>query len=542
MHPISRRLFLAGSVAVVVGACSDATTSGSTTPRPENTVAATTPPSSSTAPTPTSSTVPTPRLPGDPFTLGVASGDPDPTSVVLWTRLAPDPLAGGGMPDANVPVTWQASSDDTFATVAHSGSTVATTAHGHSVHALAELPSGTWYYRFSADGFVSPTGITHVAPAQDTPTASVRFATASCQHYETGFYRAHADIADQQPDFLVWLGDYIYEGGGGSVGKDGRVRSHVTAEPTTLADYRNRYALYKSDPDLQAAHAVCPWFVIWDDHEVENNYAGLSPQNPADAAGFAERRYEAYQAWWEHMPVRLEPPAAADADYVIYRAVQWGDLLGITLLDTRQYRTDQACNDVTLSTEPPCDELFEEGRTLTGDRQEQFLYDTIGNQQTVWNVIGQQVVMTDLTFNGAVLNFDQWDGYPANRKRILAHLAEQAIPNVVVLTGDIHLAGVGQLHSDDPGSSAPVGVEFVATSISSSGNIPASLTELVKSFPDVIDAELVHRGYILHTVTPAAWSAEYRIVDDARFPDSAVSAYRTFVIDTGTNTVRKEQP
>jgi len=478
-------------------------------------------------------------LPSDPFTLGVASGDPDPTSVVLWTRLAPDPLHGGGMPADDVPVTWEVSGTADFVSVTSSGSVTATADRGHSVHVTATLDQGTWFYRFRVGDFVSPVGTTSPAPSAGAAPAAATFAAASCQNYADGFYAAHRDIAEQQPDFVVWLGDYIYEDAG-AADADPAARVHIDPEPTTLVAYRNRYARYKSDPQLQAAHAACPWYIIWDDHEVENNYAGLTPQAAADAPTFAERRFEAYQAWWEHQPVRLDPPVAADQEYRIYRDVQWGDLIELVLLDGRQYRTDQACGDVTLSTDPACPETFDTARTMLGDAQEAWFFDALAKSTAVWNVIGNQVVFADATLNGAVLNYDQWDGYPVERQRILQHLADGQVPNVVVVTGDIHLAAVAQLRAGDRGTGTPVGVEFVTTSISSSGLIPAEVTGVITSFPDLVDADLAHRGYSLHTVTPDLWTSTYRVVEDVTKADSAVSTMATYVVAAGTNTVAKQ--
>jgi alkaline phosphatase D len=568
MAPISRRMFLVASAAIAVAACSDDGESGDTTladsaatPAPSEPATPTTTPAGSPttdtvtedAPGTSATDVPTTttaavELPADPFTLGVASGDPDSTSVILWTRLAPDPLNGGGMPDADVPVRWELALDEAFADVVASGTELATAAHAHSIHvtatptATAATPTtapssvGAMYYRFHAGGHTSAVGRTTLAPSGNV--GAVSFVSASCQNYEAGFYTAHGDIAAQQPDFLVWLGDYIYEGAGSPAGTGGGTpRNHLTAEPTDLAGYRDRYALYKVDPQLQAAHRACPWFVIWDDHEVENNYAGLSPQDPTEAQAFAARRHDAYVAWWEHQPVRLDPPPET-GEYRIHRAVQWGDLIGMSLLDTRQYRSDQACGDVTLNLEPACAEVFDEARTLTGTDQRDWLFSTVGTQGTTWNVIAQQVVMADITFNGAVLNFDQWDGYPAERRRILQHLADAAVPNAIVLSGDIHLAGVAVLRPGGAGVGDAVAVEFVDTSISSSGLISPDVTDLVKTFADIVDVELAHRGYTLHTVTPQTWTASYRIVESVLVPDSPVSTYRTFVVDSGTSAVR----
>ena len=518
---LSRRMFLASAAAVVVAACSDNSSGGEATDAPTTSA-----PSTST----TSTTLAPIDLPADPFTLGVASGDPDAQSVVLWTRLAPLPLEGGGMPADDVPVVWEASATVDFGTIAASGQEIATADSGHSVHAIATLAPGSWFYRFRAGQYISPTGVTRPAPSGQV--AELSFAAGSCQHYETGFYAAHRDIAERAPDFMVWLGDYIYEGAG-TDGADPAERVHLGPEPTTVEEYRNRYARYKSDVNLQAAHAACPWFVIWDDHEVENNYASLTPQAVEEAAAFEARRFAAYRAWWEHQPVRLPPPTAQDSEYRIYRDANWGDLLTVALLDGRQYRSDQACGDVTLSLEPPCPEATDPNRTMLGEEQEQWLVDTLTTSTAHWKLVGNQVILANAAFNGAVLNYDMWDGYPVARERLLASLHIADVQNLVVITGDIHLAAVAQLHSEG----APVGVEFVTTSISSRGNIDPSFSDLLKSFPDLIDAELVHRGYTFHTVTPDQWTAEYRIVTDVTLPDSEVTTYASFVVEAGSNTV-----
>ena len=475
----------------------------------------------------------------DPFTLGVASGDPTSDTVVLWTRLAPDPLAGGGMPDGDVEVTWELSRDDTFDVIELSGTEIATADHAHSVHAQVPRPDGTastWAYRFRVGSYTSPVGTTGFAPAPGVATSSVSFASASCQHYESGFYTAHRDLAAQGADFVVFLGDYIYEGGQRAVDDIDTVRTHGTDECTTLAGYRDRYALYKSDADLQAAHAACPWFVIWDDHEVENNYAGLTPQDPADQPTFEQRRQAAYQAWWEHQPVALAAPTGGD--YPIFRSVQWGDLVQLVLVDGRQYRSDQACGDVTLNLDPPCPETADPSRTMLGSVQETWMFDQLGRSTATWNVIGQQTVFGDTTVGGAVLNYDQWDGYPAQRNRIVDRLAAEEVGNVVVLTGDIHFAGTGTIRSGGRGVGTPVGVEFVATSISSGGLIDPAVTDVVRAIPDILDAELEHRGYILHEVSPTRWSAEYRMVDTVKLPDSPVFVHATYQVDVGSNQVR----
>ncbi len=539
MHRISRRLFLIGGAAVAAAACADSTTSDST---PD--IAPTSPTTTSTEATTTTeaatttSTLPPVELSADPFTLGVASGDPDAASVVLWTRLAPDPLNGGGMPADNIAVTWEISETADFDSVEASGVATASAARAHSVHVVASIDQGTWFYRFRVGRYISPVGTTRAAPDASVDVAEATFAVANCQHYAAGQYAAHRDLAEQEPDFVVWLGDYIYEDAGVPGNDDPTTRAHLGPEPTTLEHYRNRYARYKSDPHLQAAHAVCPWFVIWDDHEVENNYAGLAPQAEADARGFLERRFAAYQAWWEHQPVRLDPPID-DQEYRIYRSAHWGELMNLALLDGRQYRTDQACGDVTLNIDPACAEVASATRTMLGDDQEAWLYETLDASSSMWNVIGNQVVFADATFGEGVLNYDQWDGYPLQRQRILQHLADASVPNVVVITGDIHLAAVAQLRAGDRGTGTPVGVEFITTSISSDGLIGDELTDVLKSFPNLVDAELSHRGYSLHTVTPQRWIADYRYVTDVSRADSEVTSLGSYVVERGSNTVAK---
>jgi len=519
---LSRRAFLALAATVVVAACSDDDGAGPTATtgsRDGSTTTAGRSPSTSSTTTSSTTTTTSPpttaALAGDPFVLGVNAGDPDPTSVVLWTRLVSD-----GLPEA-VDVTWETSTDG-FATVASSGAVTATAADGHSVHAVVDLNRAV-SYRFQAGGYTSPVG--RAAPAI-VGAAGLKVAAVSCQHFETGYYAAHRDLAEWAPDAVVFLGDFIYEGAGRPIGGD-VVRSHDGPEPTDVAGYRGRYAQYLADDQLQAARAACPWWVIWDDHEVENNYAGLVSQDGVDPAQFAARRLAAYQVWWEHMPVRIPKPHAG-ADTIIYRTGGYGDLLDLVLLDGRQFRSDQACGDATMSLEPACAEAAEPSRTMLGAVQETWTAEALAASGATWTVLGQQTVLTDLHLsNGAVLNEDQWDGYAPARDRVLAAAAPVA-GKLVVLTGDIHLAGVGRL----PG----VGTEFVTTSVSSIGRVPAGLQPIIDGFATIVDAELLHRGYVRHTVTPAAWTAEYRIVDAVASADSTVSTWRTFTVPAAAST------
>ncbi len=541
----SRRMFLIGSLTTVIAACgsskraapADTTVVASSTTPPATDPATNAVPVTDAVATTEAAAVETapPLPPGyagatDPFTLGVASGDPDATSVMHWTRLAPvdTPL------DGEITLTLEVATDEQFDTLVSTRALVTDATQGYSAHGLTTgLQPDTWYwYRFRTGEFTSPAGRSRTTPEAGAASSQLTMATASCQHYESGFYTAHRDIAEAGLDLVVWLGDYIYEGDARPIG-DGVVRSHEGPEPKTLDAYRARYATYKSDPNLQAAHAACPWLVIWDDHEVENNYSGNIAE---DGSELGERRAAAYRAWWENMPTRIEAPTTADA--VIYRGFEWGSLLDMSLLDTRQYRTDQACGDITLSTDPPCAETFDADRTMIGREQREWLFDRLGKAGATWNVLGQQVIFGNFTLNGAVLNFDQWDGYPVERDAVLQTVIDKQISNFVVLSGDIHFAGVGDVRAPGGPDKPVVGAEFVATSISSSGNVDPGLIDLVKSLGDVVDADLVHRGWIKHTITPQTWSAEYRIVADALVPDSTVSVFNTFVVDPGVPGIR----
>ena len=520
--PISRRMFLALGATVVVAACSsseEGQSSGSTE------VAST---------VPATSLVPPSDLASDPFTLGVASGDPDTESVVLWTRLAIDALNGAAMPDEDIDVLWEMSTTESFDEITIAGIATASPQYGHSIHVIAAPANvtGLLHYRFRLGDYTSPIGTTRLSPSSDS-LEPVKIASASCQNWTAGFYTAYRDMAELAPDLVLFLGDYIYEGGTGSLDA-GAVRLHNSDEIRDLTAYRNRYGLYKSDPLLQAAHQMCPWVVTWDDHEVENNYANLTPEDPADNAGHTARRAAAYQAWWEHMPVRFDPPV--DENLTIYRQVQWGGLVNMLVLDTRQYRDDQACNDAVLQTTPACDDALLPERSLLGTEQEAWVAANIRGVDKVWNVLANQTVMTDIRLGAAVLNFDQWDGYAPGRDRVLTDITEQGVENLIVLTGDIHLSGIGQLTTTANPTTA-VGIEFVTTSISSGGNVPPETQGLLKALSNIIDAEASHRGYTLHTITPETWTAQYRIVDDARVENSGVSDWKTFTVTAGTAAV-----
>jgi alkaline phosphatase D len=496
-----------------------------------------------------------PPLPGvtaDPFTLGVASGDPDPTSVVLWTRLVPEPDSeAGGMPEGDAAVVWEVAADPGFAALVATGTAAAPAADAHSVHVVAGPlePGGRYHYRFRAGEWTSPVGRTRSAPAPGEQVDRMVVGTGSCQHYESGWYVAHRALAEEADlDLVLWLGDYIYEGGPGSTG----VRRHTSPEITTLADYRRRYALYKADTDLQAAHAAAPWVVTWDDHEVENNYAGLVPQDDRDLATFPERRAAAYRAWWEHQPVRLPPPDGTDLD--TYRELRWGRLAGLYALDTRQDRSDQVCDVVPgLDAGPVCAELGDPTRQIMAVDEEERLTASLLSTDASWNVLANQVVFSPVPLIGedlpaeqlaeaarsvGISNLppldglrgvlaDQWDGYPQQRDRVLAAIAASPAPTVVV-TGDIHASAAGPVRASATDPASPVvGAEFVGTSISSDPGRNAPLLDAV--FGPAFDyVQSARRGYVRLELTPTEALATYVVVDDARRQDSGTRTDAAF--------------
>ncbi|MBL9104894.1 MAG: alkaline phosphatase D family protein [Myxococcales bacterium] len=469
-----------------------------------------------------------PALDSDPFTLGIASGDPLPDSVILWTRLAPDPkVAGGGMPDEVVAVEWEVATDEAFADVVLAGSADADPKLGHSLHIDARgLEPDSWYfYRFRVGEWTSPVGRARTLPAAGAAPERLRFASTCCQSFTDGYYTAYPHMIAEDIDLVLFLGDYIYESGA-----TGPVRSHENPEPTTLDEYRVRHALYKSDANLRAAHARCPWLMIWDDHEVENNYVGDVSQDALPADEFLARRAAAYQAYYEHTPLRLPPPEGPD--YKIYRALQWGDLAELWLLDTRQYRADQNCGD---EPGPGCDGWEAYDGTVLGAEQEKWLMDGMKASTRVWKLMAQQIVFSSVSNNGSLINFDQWDGYPLARQRLLDFFVQEQLENVVVIAGDLHVGGLGDLAADAADDSSPVvAAEIVTTSMSSDGNVPPETAEaLVADLPLIKYFNAHQRGYVSHEITRDVYTVRCFMVDSATVPESGGKVDAEYFIDAG---------
>jgi alkaline phosphatase D len=474
----------------------------------------------------------------EPFTLGVASGDPLPRSVVLWTRLAPRPTEGGGMPARDVPVRYEVAADEGFGRVVRRGWTVARPASGHAVHVdLRGLePHAEYWYRFRAGAFESPVGRTVTAPPRGASPESLRFAFASCQDWQDGFWPAFTDLAAQELELVVHLGDYIYE----NAANPGALRPHEGPEPVTLQAYRDRYALYRTDPALQAAHARCPWVVVWDDHEVENDYADLLRDEgaPPDPVPFPERRANAYRAYYENMPLR-RTSLPRGPEMRLYRRVTYGDLVEFSVLDTRQYRSDQPCEN-GLDPRETCPAQLAPEATMTGPEQERWLLEGLDRSRAQWNVIAQQTMLAQFDFNPApdatLFNSDGWDGYVAARNRVLGFLLHREPSNPVVITGDIHSSWVHDLKADfDDPASVTVGTELVGPSISSS--FPAAVIPAVQAAaavsPHTRFFDGRYRGYVRNTLGRDRWQADFRVVESTATPESRAFTLASFEVRDG---------
>ena len=410
------------------------------------------------------------RVPDGVFTLGVASGDPRPDGVVLWTRLAPDPVAPdglGGMPARAFNVVWEVAADERFRRIVRRGVSRATPEWAHSVH--VELhglrPDRVYWYRFRAGDQVSAVGRTRTAPSRGARLESLTFAFASCQAYTDGHFTAFRHMAAEDLDLVIHLGDYIYEGGGaGTIG-----RPHLPATETfSLTDYRIRYGQYKLDPHLQAAHASAPWVVAPDDHEVENNWAGDHSQPDTepdqDPAVFRLRRSAAYQAYYENLPLRRSSMPHG-AEMQVYRRLTFGDMLQLNVLDTRRFRDRQL-------TDPA--QRWEPARQMLGAEQETWLLDGLAASTAAWNVLGNQVFSFEADHTDGPderFGMDTWDGYAAARQRLFDGVLDRGVENFLMVTGDAHRSVAADLKQDFAiASSATVGVEFLGTSVTSGGN------------------------------------------------------------------------
>jgi alkaline phosphatase D len=488
------------------------------------------------------------RFKADPFSLGVASGDPAPDGFVLWTRLAPEPLLqNGGMRVPPVEVVWEVAKDDAVKEVVRSGKTMAYVEVGHSVHVEVDglEPGRDYFYRFRADDVQSPIGRVRTLPAPGATLEQVRFGVAGCQAWEGGYYTAWRRLAEENFDFVFHYGDYIYEYAAFTstprIPNPPRVMPQSFGTCLTLSDYRRRYSLYKSDRDLQAAHASCAFMPSFDDHEVVDNWAADQTPRGTPSELFLFRRAAAFQAWYEHMPVR-RAALPRGPDVLAHRAFRLGSLIDLAILDTRQYRTRQPCGD---GFKARCAEADDPSRTMLGEAQERWLGDLLRASKTTWQVLAQQVLFGGLDVRAfpwveardvPASDLDSWDGAPKARERVLDMLAAGEGRNAVVLSGDMHThfaIDIKRTGVDD--KAPPLGVEFMTTSISSFDDgreMPEHGPGLLQDNPHLkfVGGE---RGYTRHTVTPTHWRTDFRAVPRISVPDEPAVTRKSFAVEAG---------
>ncbi len=486
-------------------------------------------------------------LKNDPFRLGVAAGEPRPGGFVLWTRLAPAPLAPESGLGGDILIRCEIAEDPDMRRIVRNELAIAEAGFAHSVHLeLGGLePDRPYWYRFMTDDAVSPVGCARTAPAAGAPLQRLRFGFVSCSNYEQGYFAAYRHLAEEAPDLVIFLGDYIYE----SVDRSPyAVRHHIDGTvATTLAGYRSRYAQYRLDPDLRALHAAAPCLMTWDDHEVQNDYSGEWSQDFETPEAFLARRAAAYRAFYEHMPLsptRSHPDGAAQGSTMrVYDQFGFGDLASIMMLDGRQYRSREACYGPPnggghVVTAESCPELVDPARSMLGAEQESWLYDRLARSTARWNLIGQNVVMAAFLDGRAPAEShrwtDAWDGYPANRSRLIDHIATSGAANPVVMTGDNHAFWTNDLKRDfnDP-RSPTVATEFVGTSITSFGPPYELFMSKMPMNPHVRFFESRKRGYVSVDLSPQQMTTRFQALSDAADPEATVDTLKTFVVEAG---------
>ena len=487
----------------------------------------------------------------NPFTLGVASGSPNHHSVVLWTRLMSDASSGQSyFATSDITLQWEVADDEHFKVNRRTGQVVALAALAHSVHLeLDGLQSDRWYfYRFQMGDAQSTTGRTRTLPHPEAMVQKLRVAYASCQRWEHGYFSAYDHMCQENLDMVLFLGDYIYEYAGAA----NAVRLPTGGWVSSLSDYRDRYALHKSEKGLQAMHAQCPWLVTWDDHEVSNDYAGLARGQSGNISfDFAAQRARAYQAFYEHMPLRASALTrsieglAQGAEMRIYGQVAYGKLANFYLLDDRQYRDRQVCNKLggygsSFVDPDQCEEWLDPKRTLLGAQQEQWLNQSFAqarNDTRVWNVVAQQTIFGRRDFRtgpGRYLWNDGWDGYSAARQRMTQSMQSNALKNPVLIGGDVHENWVGHVMADAyKDDSAPVGVEFCGAGITARAGGNSKIAERLKENPHFVFAEGERKGYGVVEFTSKQIQTELRVVDDVRQPITKIETLAKFAVEAG---------
>ena len=494
------------------------------------------------------------------FAHGVASGDPLPDAVLLWTRVTPTPDATPGSgAGPTVDVTWEVAADPAFATVVASGARTTGPGRDHTVKvdATGLAPATTYYYRFRLDGALSATGTTRTAPALSAAVARLRFGVVSCSNVPAGHFAAYRYLAERGDlDAVLHLGDYLYEYAGDFNGE--AVRPHDPPhEILTLADYRRRHAQYKSDQHLQRLHASVPFIATWDDHEVANDaWSGGAENHQPDTEGdYAARKALAHQAYFEWMPVRNE----ADR---IYRRLRFGLLAELSMLDLRSYRSQQAGIGDGATDDP--------NRTLTGAEQMTWLENGLVTSGAQWKLVGNSVMVAPLQLpplppellgplaellglprEGISINPDQWDGYAVDRRRLLATLADHGVRDTVFLTGDIHSSWANDVPCDAGlyPLSPSVATEYVCTSVTSDNideilGVPprtasVALENTIRTLNRHVKyVELDSHGASVLEVTPAGAQMDWYYLANKADPASTLTWARSFRTRAGTQRVQ----
>lgn len=492
------------------------------------------------------------------FSLGVASGSPTSSSVVLWTRLT-------GLPSVQkqsnqlVPVIWEVAQDAQFKKIVQQGKTLASAEFDYCVHIEPQnLKANTWFfYRFIVGNLQSAVGRTRTLALATDDIQSLRLAYASCQNYDQGFYSAWRHMLQENLDAVLFLGDYIYEYP--SLGTLGR--HYVLGWAYDLVSYRERYTLYKSDPHLQAIHAQVPWIMSWDDHEVQNDYAG----EQAGFSGpfgidFAQRKIAAHQAYYENMPISLQSlklglkGLASGADLRVYQSYQWGQLAQLNVLDCRQYKDPQPCSfferkNASIVKPNQCSDWYDDKRTMLGLAQEKWLEEQLKiahQKNTIWNVLGQSTLFSQRN-NGSVEKpqffYDGWDAYGASRQRIIDQIEQYKVPNPVILGGDVHENWVAYVKKNfnandlNNASSINVAVEFCGTSISSRAK--TIVEKILPNNPHFVYANSKYRGYGIAHFEAKTLTTTLKAVQDVKYPESGSFTLAQFVVPAGTKEIIK---
>jgi alkaline phosphatase D len=475
-----------------------------------------------------------------PFKLGVASGDPTPDGAVLWTRLAPTPADPTRLGNQNIPVGWRVATDESMRRVVSLGVALAPAALAHSVHVEVDglKPGRDYFYQFSARGEESAIGHFRTAPADHETPADLRFAFATCQDWPSGYYTAYRDMRRYDLDMVLHLGDYTYEY---AIGPTTRRAEPTPAgfeeETVDLRTYRLRHTLYKLDADLQAAHAKFPFVVIWDDHEVANDYSGLAPEFASPSPEFTARRAAAYQAYYEHMPIRLRAALHPAPGLRIYRRLKFGRLAEITMLDDRQFRTDNPCGD---GEQIRCAAAAGNDYTMLGREQERWVARGFAESHARWNIVGQQLLLAELEhqpYGDELYWNDAWDGYPMARKRLLADAVATRLRNPVFLTGDWHSTFVNDLKLDFKNPAArTVATEFVTPAITTGGDdapYGPYYRPMIPFNPHIKYYEGDRRGYFKATVTAKEMRLDLRFVTSVENPAATGYAEKSWVVQDG---------